>query len=39
VDRFISFGTPGDLARSEADPKYAETIKRLADRHSKPMTQ
>jgi UDP-N-acetylglucosamine diphosphorylase / glucose-1-phosphate thymidylyltransferase / UDP-N-acetylgalactosamine diphosphorylase / glucosamine-1-phosphate N-acetyltransferase / galactosamine-1-phosphate N-acetyltransferase len=39
VDRFISFGTPEDLARSEANPAYAETVKRLADRLSKPITR
>jgi UDP-N-acetylglucosamine diphosphorylase / glucose-1-phosphate thymidylyltransferase / UDP-N-acetylgalactosamine diphosphorylase / glucosamine-1-phosphate N-acetyltransferase / galactosamine-1-phosphate N-acetyltransferase len=35
VDRFISFGTPDDLALSEASQANAEAIKRLADRINK----
>jgi NDP-sugar pyrophosphorylase family protein len=35
VDRFISFGTPEDLAASEAHPANAEAVKRLADRVAK----
>jgi UDP-N-acetylglucosamine diphosphorylase / glucose-1-phosphate thymidylyltransferase / UDP-N-acetylgalactosamine diphosphorylase / glucosamine-1-phosphate N-acetyltransferase / galactosamine-1-phosphate N-acetyltransferase len=34
VDRFISFGTPEDLASAEADPLNREAVKRLADRAS-----
>ncbi len=32
VERFISFGTPDNLATAEADPANAEVMKRLADR-------
>jgi dTDP-glucose pyrophosphorylase len=32
VERFISFGTPEDLALAEADPANRDAIKRLADR-------
>ncbi|MBD0316386.1 MAG: HAD hydrolase family protein [Nitrospiraceae bacterium] len=32
VERFISFGTPDDLATAEADPANAQAIQRLADR-------
>lgn len=32
VKRFISFGTPDDLATAEADPANAEVMKQLADR-------
>lgn len=32
VDRFISLGTPADLAASEADGSNAEIVRRLADR-------
>ncbi|HTL60022.1 MAG TPA: sugar phosphate nucleotidyltransferase [Nitrospira sp.] len=35
VDRFISFGTPEDLAASEAIAANAECVKRLADRIAK----
>jgi capsule biosynthesis phosphatase len=35
VDRFISFGTPEDLADSEALASNAESVKRLADRIAK----
>jgi len=35
VDRFISFGTPEDLAASEAIAANAECVKRLADRITK----
>jgi hypothetical protein len=35
VDRFISFGTPEDLAASEAVAANAECVKRLADRVAK----
>lgn len=35
VDRFINFGTPEDLAASEALAPNAETVKRLADRVAK----
>ena len=38
VKRFISFGTPEDLARSESNSGDAEAIQRLADRMSKPAT-
>jgi hypothetical protein len=32
VERFISFGTPEDLAVAEADPANAQAVQRLADR-------
>jgi UDP-N-acetylglucosamine diphosphorylase / glucose-1-phosphate thymidylyltransferase / UDP-N-acetylgalactosamine diphosphorylase / glucosamine-1-phosphate N-acetyltransferase / galactosamine-1-phosphate N-acetyltransferase len=35
IDRFISFGTPDDLALSEANPANAGAVKRLADRIDK----
>lgn len=35
VDRFINFGTPEDLAASEALAPNAESVKRLADRVAK----
>jgi hypothetical protein len=35
VDRFINFGTPEDLAASEALAPNAESVKRLTDRVAK----